>query len=524
MVLYQVYHCGFLGQIITHRLTKYPNENAILLAGNRSPIHFGSYTEVCKNFVESGLFDQFFCYDEFLGIGTQSSEGDVEQAILAGYDKHFHKIGLDIKTFKTIVISFDGYNSFGIYLSLKGIKHSIINVSSDIFIRHHSQYNRLKKMNPDLEAYFNVCYKHFASASLITRPEPTLRSQFKDHDKNTKHEFFDEISSIQGFCGNDIQKILSAFNLDNDMIYKSGKVLIVPYSTGGLNVESKKSHNAIQKRYSIDNQYHLIHQYLFDYYLPDKNIVIKPHPSIPLSGDILNLYYAGRKCFPALFPMEFIPIIKADNENSVYDTAVIGSFTGKSKTAGLARNLLFVSHEFYTRFYILNRIYVTFSMLRELFPELIIKLRMNDDSVLVKEFSEYAMNFEQDLLVEDNTDCFTDTNTAYILNDHGGNSYETLARLMNAAENSMVFFLDSNEKFYEFLHEHGTLHQFIVQITIKKIKLNIAPNLELCLDERLYVFCKNKHNRKKIMKFTMKKRLKSVGIDLQITPKMVDIF
>ena len=163
-------------------------------------------------------------------------------------------------------------------------------------------------------------------------------------------------------------------------------------------------------------------------------------------------------------------------------------------------------------------------MLRELFPELIIKLRMNDDSVLVKEFSEYAMNFEQDLLVEDNTDCFTDTNTAYILNDHGGNSYETLARLMNAAENSMVFFLDSNEKFYEFLHEHGTLHQFIVQITIKKIKLNIAPNLELCLDETLYVFCKNKHNRKKIMKFTMKKRLKSVGIDFQITPKMVDIF
>jgi len=526
MILYQIYHAGFLGSIISHRLSQYPNEQAALLVGKTLASRLDSRDIITKSFKESCLFDEVFCYDDRLGTKRTSLRG-VYEVITNGYDECFKEINLDLSKFKRIIISVDTYNSFGIYMGLKKIPHFKIEPHSNGIMDDEQHYKQLLAAHPEYEAYFNACLEFNKAASPIFTILPS-------NSNYNGFEMFDVTAAINNFGKHEISIISSAFQLNDKQIDKAGKV-IVALRSNILDTKDESIRNRlIYNKYTITDLYHLAHQYLFDYYLEDKIIVLKPHPQVPITENEARKYYPGIECFPAILPIEFISVLRSDNGEHQYDAMFTTSFTSFYKITELAKTsltylpvandsdlmlrfscaMLYDLNRYF--FYLFNRIHTVLDIVRSFFNNCGINIRMGIDNVVVQTFIASVSNCKT-ILVNDNANSLN-SDTVYIFNDHKENPFLIYYSLITAPESAIVFFLDHNEVFCEFFHEYEEIIPWVVPVTIHKSKNDSREIIDLAFDEKLYVFCKRKDVRQMIMGYTMHKCLKHTGIDISVLP------
>ena len=498
-VLYQIYHSGFLGLIITHRLSQHKGDRAVLLVHEKRK----ELLDTCDKFLGSGLFDAILTYDAFAGMAQGLTEAEVEQTIQTKYDEHFADIGLDLGGFSNIYTSSDGRNCFTVYCSLKEVFYSPLELVGGFLGK--GIYEKLRDYLGNIPNYRNVLMKHHAldafgkNTVLVLHPDSS-------YQLDKPYVVFDETAAIQAFDDEDKRKILAGFDIDTNLLLRKERAIAVVCN------EMLPVKNMSEYKKKMDLYFHT-YQYVFDYYLPGQKIVVKPHPLVPWSDGVVANFFSLEGCFPPLFPMEFLTILQTDAER--YELLFATSRSSLSKGSSLAKNHLFVPSSSYTdTVFLFNRFFLTFQVIQNLFSVWPVKLCLAYNGNLLQ-FVKHVMPCDNILTKEEPHASLT-ASTVHVMDDCSEHPFFRYNRLIEAPDDAVVFFIDRRERFERFLFEHENLLPHVVPLVIKKKKSATRLIYDLCQDEVVYAFCKSKTIRQEIMSFSLHRKLEQVGIDIQV--------
>ncbi len=260
MVLYAVYHGGTLPLAIIHKFYEHPNDEAWLLVGSKVGWHIGA---VYKNIDKmSVIFDRVIKYDASVGYLLNDAEAMVP-AIVKEYDKTMAENDVDLQAFDTIYNLVDRQDSFGIYLNIKKIPYTMLEITSGYFDKQTKG-----GCHPGTFELINTKYNEF---NLFENPLITP----------IRYEQLDYLERINNLTPEQLTLIYEAYDLDvksHDQKYN----IFLPSSIAPIGWAYSKI-DAMKNYYENGKVAYLEANNIYiDFFIPNNlPLIVKPHPSNP---------------------------------------------------------------------------------------------------------------------------------------------------------------------------------------------------------------------------------------------------
>lgn len=257
----------------------------------------------------------------------------------------------------------------------------------------------------------------------------------------------------------------------------------------------------------------LIYQLFVDYFVNNKNLLIKTHPN-----DIMyySLLFPQAKIIKEKFPSEFLPFIF----EKVPDTVATISSTAIFSIANSFKNKIEFSTDYEKDFFKTNKYYFALRMFdndkklktiqllgcnEQLVKNLIMFSDLNNQKLRYHVISNPScINPHEYLIVDDCTN---------LINEYPDFDIFNVLEMQN--KNDKVVFLNSKKDYMFYLNFNKTVWEDITPIVLTK---KIIKEDEVYIDnneEAIYLYCKGRVNRAMINEMGITKTLPNTGCEIE---------
>lgn len=484
-------HAGIINTAIIHKLTKYPNDDAILVYGNKNLI--GPYFDKITR-LEHTIFKKVIFASECIGFDCRSSVDDCKSIIEKYYDDIFQKINLNFQDIKAAYVGVDTLNSYGAYFAIKKIHYCFMEMQKDFFI---SAQRRIDDLDDRTFGIYKKTLTELGASNGIGDVTRIVYPNSKyDLEENPDVEIFDYEKAIVRLKKKEKDAILKMFDIPADL--PTGKVnALITCSQWML----RNDPNVVMK--SI-----LLYQSLLDYFVKnDLPIVIKPHPLSRVSSAEFKKYF-NLPCFPVYFPSNFLPMID--------DLEIVNTYTVASSGASIAKEKDYkIGLTFYRMFEIINQTDILLNLYNDQFANYSLFTYGISNEFIEKmlEIAVPSINKKFGWMDVNNIVPLS-FNIIDDINWNKGNYRQRFVETIEkTAADAVVAFINSKKDYFymDFMNPNN-IDNFAI-IILKKIPLkeNIADNIK---DKTIILYSTNKNCLNKILEYKYEKILKTTGVKL----------
>jgi hypothetical protein len=461
--------------IIYHSLSFYQTLTCIVHSLSQKDVpKILLFTTSIKPYVNTKILEELF--DQVIYIKIREGLEDLEQYeenVCLYYDSLFQKNNIII-TPQTRIYAAGSHYNFGVYLVLKEIPFFYIEEACGLL----SKYEHVKKIDKNNRSEVDIIDLHGlydASNSCIEGIICNTEEQELGY-QNEKMVHFDVLREMTELCHADICKIISVFGDEQEIAISQNSVIFLSQHYANLNMMS------------YDQQAYL-YGLIFDYFMENKEILIKRHPADVMAyGEI----YPKIKVIKERFLSEFIPFIMHPKPQMI---ATISSTGIKSLKSSVDTNLAF-DFAFEEHFEGVHRLYCALRFCRKLESTCQIKY-LGVNTKLIENMQKYTdedfstMNIEemQPEEIYENSILIVDQITNTFLQDMDIEEVATYFQTENLAKG--IIFLNTNSDFLFYKSGHTVMQNCLFPFVIKKMNLNPKRNYELYDDfesEHIYLY------------------------------------
>jgi len=488
MILYQLNHLGGLGFVLTHRLTVMRDKQATLMVNDVYAHRFAAY-------VKYGLFTQVVSCATNIGYEV-NDEDAIESEIVTYYDNFIVDNKIDLQSFEDIFTVVDVGNSFGIYLSIKGIRFCLCEMHQDQLNMSRKTYSE-KAVSRSERPYTRVIYKH--GSLLGTVHKNSLNSvMLYPQTSNTLPDkinvrLFSPHDSICMITDSDFSALLRIWNFSVSELPAHGMYLVV------LSNSMNGRIRPILQRYGSKKPYTLMVQASFDLFLPEGiTPFMKFHPQ---NTPAIESYPGAVTCNNQIDAIFFDHICK--KHGYMFDGVIsYGTTAMKSMSTLVAGGRTFALECFVKSFEYANRFYFICAIYKHL-------LELDTIYVIGKSNSDAVECFK--LIAE--------LFGLSVVNDYPTNKVEKVSAIvvLDSTDLDIIEYVRSNRKavlFFPMLLDSHILDSFIShnmldRLLIRKIqKAATGMSYYPKGDEAIYIYSGEGKLRYKLFKFSHERNMK----------------
>lgn len=342
MVLYHAVTYYQLLWVFVYHMTKNKGKKGVIILANSLETRLSKETiSKLRDYFEIRFFPYNLVKDH---INTNTNEELVSQVSKQVCDLYKNEFSYDLREFEEINVA--GYHFyFSLLLIENNVPFNIIEEGAGMLSHPEVLYSIVEQLNPYQLKIALESKLLYADHELIDKRFCRVDSQAEDFQKENLVNF----DLMEHMKNND--------KLTEDII----DVFIGPvskYTNESDSVLLLTQHFANLKILSFESQA-LIYQYIVDYFFPDKQLIIKPHPD-----DVMfyNKLFPEAKIIREKFPSELLPFLF----ENIPDTVSTVSSTAAFNIENIFRNKVIFSNYTEQEFVNINRYYVAIKLLTSL--------------------------------------------------------------------------------------------------------------------------------------------------------------
>lgn len=467
-VLYQVGHYGFLINAFLHKETYNKDKNAIYLLDKSIANDFTiNFLKNNQNFSNVLLYND---KDIFLNLNTIEK---IEEKTVEYFDDFLRKNNIDLNNCEDIYSLFDTFNLFGVYLTIKKIKFSMIEC-----FKNQCQTDRRYHLNNAV--YDEVIYKN--KALTFDNKCVVKKYCFEDCIENDENTFFNVNPSkmLENLNKKEISNLIKKYNVDFSNL-KQQKI-----SCYVLNSSWMITHLNLEEKY-----YFYLNQLFLDYYCSgDNKILLKAHPNTDYDTKIWKEYFPNCEIMHGYFPSKLMDYIDDLKITKNINTGSTGSCSNGE--------IIKLPFNFFLNYKCVNKLYFALKLANTLNIDQNKFFHFGIPNDLIWSFCNLLTKGKKTSLSN-----FTfEKNSITIIDNIFCNSPEDFNTLQNNLNNinntSVIIFLDTENKYVFKFNENITKN--LIKLKINKIKTRNS-SLDDTNPEILYVFCKDENKLNIIKNF-----------------------
>lgn len=495
MLLFACKHIGFFNEVVALRFTEFKDEKAILMTSD-----LFVRSDYAEEFIKNGVFE--YVFEDKINIRKNcDGEEDALSAVVSYYDELLKSNGYTAKSFSHVLIWTDVENLFSVYLSVKGVPHTLVEAEKGQF-KKFERYTISVKFGGYKPVFEAVHRKYFAlcgeGGTLISR------ILWDESDKvSEKDSVFDFSSSFFKLQQDKKELLLSCFKLTD--LYIKDRELFLLNSAGYSNPKTK-----------LENKnYYLPYQIMIDY-LDHAEIMIKGHPQS--SFDFKKAFPAIEEV-PSLVPIEFFVLSDSVKIKAIYSVMS----TGGDKIVDRVESVVKLGDAFLFEFRLLHRLFAAYSLV-----PLVCNDRTNFhyyaiQKQLIENFGRYMCgDFCEIREIHGVNPEILTGNIFTFIGEDGVKYCEQLRKaLLNASHNMKAVFLDKKSIPFSIQESMDEILPFIVPLRIQKSQ--IGETISDLEDEYIYFYCKDAVVREKIWNAKAEKVLKNTGIRVSVEAEAAEL-
>lgn len=471
MVVFFCPHLGALWEVCTLRFTRFRNQSAVFLTSDTF-----LKSDYPARFLKNKVFDKI--------IGGKVSvkndmrdEAALQEAVVRKYDELLQKNGIALNEVTQFLLWADVENLFSIYLSVKGIPHTIVELEEGQFKKDSRYSVNVRFLGYD-PCYETLHRKYYAlngeGGNLISR----ILLDTPDAAHGPKDECYDFSAGFSSLPQEDKEVLIDSFDLKE--LREKNFDLFLLNSAGYTLPATKLSREA----------YYLVYQMIADY-LDTDNLLIKDHPHT--HDFAFDEAFPKAKVVPGLIPVEFFALTHDFKLNCIYSA----NSTGGDKLAGHAKAIVRLGDAFLREFRLLHKLWAALALCRCISSPSTRYHYFGIDKQFVNNANTYMFGnlWKQEDLHCINPEILKGDIVVFV--GAGGAKYAAQLRkaLLNAPQDVKAVFLTESAIPFGAQATEDEILPYILPIAInKKPTGKTAADLE---DEFIYFYCKDEAVRKK---------------------------
>ena len=508
MVLYVAEHIGGLSQLLTLKLVKHIDKEAVLLVAN----------EKSENFLASirntAIFNKIITYKKtgFYGETAQ----DVKDQLFSSYDPLLREHGVDIKKIEKCYVVYVTNSCFTIYLNLHGIEYTTIetkpNISYKKLIQKPSITFKRKKCSiayRDLEIAAKPIINITPVKNIIVFPQTRLEKA------NEYVEVFDFNDEFDNLPLEFKEKIAACFEFDKEFIQPIS--LLLPNSaTYQNNIKIARGVGAsFHDLLYTPKKYELVYAILAEYFHDKKfPLVFKSHPNSTKSCKTLDSISAIK--ISSYIPIEFLQYVPGFKIGQTLSLAT----TAANKLRNNTETEVSLGTEFLAVFHCMDMLWATMKIINTYFKQSILYYGPAFESIKTM----YRYNFDDHNkreIIEIKKLTFskhvTIINTTLSHHEAITQKPYLLSLLKKAKRNCIIFFINSLHDYcFADLEQKDLLEHIVpVILTANPVRDNHLGDIG---EKAMYAFCKNKSIRETIKSAEFSRTLNILGTEIKVAP------
>lgn len=497
MIVYHIGHLGFFPLCITHKLFFHREEEAVFII-DKFWLSKNAIDYFAENIEKFSWLGKIITYNERVFFDV-ADEKQLENKTVSFFDELLYNNNLNSNRVSMFYNTFDTWNAFGVYLRLKELPFSIMEVIP----------GQLKKDSYGLNkcpVYDCVLKKHQALSAVGKTLVKTIQRSYEETTLRPKDNFinlnYEDLNSY--IPPSDRTNILNAYSLDESFLDVDQVVLMVMSSGWIVHKLNPPTRNS----------FFLLYQLYADYFILNSpaKLIIKPHPNTDFPLDFWKKQFPETLILPGYFPSNFIRFIPNLNVDKIIGTGTSGANISLNNSPEIIN-----SGTYYTFYYILHRFYTTIELIKALSLQ-------NAKLFHIGMHNNFTWAFEEawgiDKSAWNNFRTITN-NSVFIIDNifwNGPKDKEFLDEAIKNSDDSNLFiFLNSKNDYCFYNPYNPEIMDYIIPITIEKTATREDINSDLD-SETIYIFCKNQNIRQKILDFSLHQKLANTGIEISVKP------
>lgn len=488
-VLYQIGHFGFLINCFLHKLKYHKEDEAIFLIDKviANNITLENFMDIQGNFKYIG---GIYYYNDKDIIRQIDEIKNLEDCISEYFDQLLLQIGIRISDYTEIYSTFDTFNAFGVYLSLKQIKFNIIECTKNQ-CHSHDRYNLNKNINKEYDQVIEKYKVLSADAEYCQKLYSYDNSDFGGKTtiyNNAPTELLSNLST------EDIMNLVTAYDIKLSNNFE-GLVYIMNsgWMAGANGLKFPKGYFYLNKK-------------VIDCFFDDKKVILKPHPNTDFSDKIWKEQFPDFEIIPGFFPSFLISYLRNVKINGVITT-------GSSGANGITLPKMEIPFQIFESYKILNRLYVAIKVAQFIGVEEGQFFHYGIHNKLIWTMCKKILKNEiQSIWSKLDFPINSITIIDNIYWNPGDFKEKMIDNMRELSNNAVIIFINSRND-YIFLNEQMDFLPYLYEMRIEKTEYDIGIDENLN-DEVIYLFCKDKKIINNVSNWRFKKRQVQQGYSL----------
>lgn len=488
-----IYHAASFYQLLTcivHSRKKTEEKKVLILGEN--------VRKVLNNAGElENIFDK--CVEIQIGFGL-TEEQKCEEAVNNYFTDIFNEKSIIISEETEIYVGGAQFN-FGLYLTQEQIPFYFMEEACGLI----SQNEHIKKIDRNRECYHileeyglydasNSCIKGIICN--IYEQEPGFTG------KNLIH--FDTLKELSNFDEAERKRILKVFTDIEKIDIAENTAVVLTQHYANLNMMSYERQA-------------LLYGLVFDYFLKDRNILLKKHPYDFMAYDSI---YPKTQQIEERFPSEFLPFVFEHTPEMI--TTI--SSTGIKSLRSVSNKCMEFDFDFEEFFEPIHKAYFALEMIAR--QKEVTKVYITGvNTIMQQNMCKYSLSNAEDIQILPIEELEEIESDAVVMIDRVENSIfkdwdiEDIAKyIMEKCPAKEIFFLNSNKDYVFHKSQNEKIWNHVIPIVIEKKNLNELRDFELYNDfenETLYLFTRNREVRKMALEFEQERTLDNLQIEVR---------
>lgn len=489
MILYYALTTYHIQCCVLHKLTKRPDENAILLL---SDIHRNSIAFL-ERYKKSGIFDDVLLLQE----------ASVNANVRRGSAKHRSKSSIlrtacrQIKAVLPVnpshmdeVYLCPDHFPFGWYIISNKIKYNCFEEGCGVLSDNKFMLSNLRRNKAQYELMDVLGY--FGSNDSAVEILADTQCQ-ADGYKNEKMVDFSVKRILKELDGKKLAKVLEFFGVDKKIEATDKKIsLILTQHMANLGIMP------------LEKQ-HLLYCLLADYFLENTYIAVKPHPD-DIAGRYDEIFFGEAAVLPFAMPSELLPYCLG----SSIKTAIAANSTAVKSLSDICDRTICFDNRILTGFEDIHRYFCTVEIIKSL--SLSGNILTNADELMLRELAktfDVSAGFEH-------TDTLPINGDIAVISDSIADtySYDDINKyLQDINSDRTVIFLNEKNKYAFFDGEHTEVFRYARPVFIN---LKSSESAAEQAEQTVYIYSGNNDIIKGVENFKMEKELKYTGVTVDL--------
>ncbi len=489
MILYYALTTYHIQCCVLHKLTRRPDEKAVLLL---SDIHKNSVAFL-NRYSESGIFDEVYLLEESAinaEIRRRGSKNKSKISILNYACKEIKKVlPVNVAKMNEVYLCPDHF-PFGWYIIKNGIKYHCFEEGCGVLSDREFMLSNMSRNKTQYELMDVLGY--FGENQYAVEVLADVQSQ-KEGYTNEKMTDFSVKRILSQLSPQDMQRTLKFFGVEKKVKADAGSLgLVLTQHMANLGIMS------------LEDQ-HLLYKLLADYFIPDKHIVVKPHPD-DITGRYSEIYGDSADVLPFAMPSELLPYCLEGQLSTAMaaNSTAVKAFEGECRTINFDQRIL-------TDFRHIHRYFAVVEILKQL---------KSDDSVIITNANELLLGeLGKDAGLKNNFEFTQDLIRGFGISVVSDNfpeqdDYLFTAEMLGAVgDKETLIFLNEEKRHIYFDGQNTDVFKNICPIFITLTSITDGKILD---EEVVYLYSKDKELIDKEKNINCERELKYTNVKVDI--------